>query len=108
MTTSQALTILVVVALATASTRFLPFFLFSRKSEGPYISYLGKVLPYAAIGILVVYCLKEVNLNASPYGIPEGISILIIAALHLWKENTLLSIGAGTVVYMVLVQHIFI
>ena len=108
LTTSQAFTILIVAALATASTRFLPFILFSNRSESPYISYLGKVLPYAAMGILVVYCLKDINFGASPHGLPEAISILIIVALHIWKENTLLSIGAGTAVYMILVQYIFV
>lgn len=66
------------------------------------------MLPYAAIGMLVVYCLKGVNLKASPYGIPEAISIVIVAVLHYWKENTLLSIGVGTVVYMTLVQIVFV
>lgn len=108
LTTSQTFIILVTVALATAVTRFLPFFLFAHKSESPYIVYLGKVLPYAAIGLLVVYCLRGISISISPYGLPEGIAILIIAILHIWKENTLLSIGVGTVVYMLLVQFIFL
>ena len=109
LTSFQTLIILLMFAAGTIITRFLPFVLFKGdKSQNSYISYLGQVLPYSAIGMLVVYCLKGVNIKASPYGIPEVIAILCIAVLHYWKENTLLSIGAGTVVYMVLVQNIFI
>lgn len=108
LTTSQTVIIIAVTAAATIITRYLPFMLFADKNESPYIDYLGKVLPYAAIGLLVVYCLKGINITASPYGAPEAISIIVIAILHYWKENTLLSIGAGTVIYMILVQAIFI
>ncbi len=108
LTYSQTIIIIAVTAAATIITRYLPFMLFSDKNESPYIDYLGKVLPYAAIGLLVVYCIKGINITASPYGAPEAISIIVIAMLHYWKENTLLSIGAGTVIYMILVQAIFI
>ncbi len=108
LTSIQTIIIIVVTALATIITRFLPFALFSNKKEGPYIDYLGSVLPYAAIGLLVVYCLKGISITVAPYGAPEAIAIIVIAILHLWKENTLLSIGIGTAVYMVLVQVIFI
>ena len=109
LTTTQTLIIAVMFAIGTMITRFLPFVLFKGSSgSNSYISYLGQVLPYAAIGMLVVYCLKGVNLKASPFGIPEAISIVIIALLHYWKENTLLSIGVGTVLYMVLVQFVFV
>lgn len=79
-----------------------------KNGSNSYISYLGQVLPYAAIGMLVVYCLKSVNLIASPYGVPEAISIVVIVVLHYRKENSLLSIGVGTVLYMVLVQFVFV
>lgn len=108
LTSTQTIIIIAVTAIATIITRFLPFALFSNKKEGPYIDYLGKVLPYAAIGLLVVYCLKGISLAASPYGAPEAIAIVIISLLYLWKENTLVSIGIGTAVYMFLVQVIFV
>lgn len=71
------------------------------------VRYLGKVLPPAVIGMLVIYCLKEVQLTAYPYGIPEAVSVAAVVLLHLWKRNNLLSIGAGTVLYMFLVQAVF-
>ena len=100
--------LIAVAALVTMSTRFLPFLIFGEKRKTPeLILYLGKVLPCAIMGMLVVYCLKEVTPLAYPYGIPEALGILFVAGLHLWKRNSLLSIGAGTVFYMVLVQVIF-
>lgn len=105
---AQAIIIIAVTSLATIITRFLPFIIFSDKHKNPYIDYLGRVLPYAAIGLLVVYCLKGINPAQPPYGAPEAISISIIAILHYLKGNTLLSIGAGTAAYMILVQVIFI
>lgn len=71
------------------------------------VFYLGRVLPYAAMGMLVVYCLKDVKLTAAPYGLPELLSVALVAGLHIWKRNTLLSIGAGTVCYMLLIQLVF-
>lgn len=109
LTPMQTIIIICVVTLGTMITRFLPFILFKgNKSNSSYISYLGQVLPYSAIGLLVVYCLKGVSFKGPTYGLPEAIAIICIIVLHYWKENTLLSIGAGTVVYMVLVQTIFI
>ena len=100
--------LIAVAALVTMSTRFLPFLIFGEKRKTPeLILYLGKVLPCAIMGMLVVYCLKEVKPLAYPYGIPELLGIVFVAALHLWKRNSLLSIGAGTVLYMILVQVIF-
>lgn len=97
------------VTLGTMITRFLPFILFkNNKKSSSCISYLGSVLPYSAIGLLVVYCLKNVDFKSSSFGLPEIISIALITVLHYWKENTLLSIGVGTAVYMVLVQFVFI
>ncbi|MBQ7328419.1 MAG: branched-chain amino acid transporter permease [Oscillospiraceae bacterium] len=100
--------LIAVAALVTMSTRFLPFLIFGEKRKTPeLILYLGKVLPCAIMGMLVVYCLKEVKPLVYPYGIPELLGILFVAGLHLWKRNSLLSIGAGTVFYMILVQVIF-
>ena len=100
--------IVAVAAVVTASLRFLPFLIFGEKrSTPPMILYLGKVLPQAIMGMLVVYCLKDVRLTAAPFGIPEAIGCAIVALLHIWKRNTLLSIGGGTILYMVMVQVIF-
>lgn len=97
-----------VMALVTAALRFLPFLLFGGgKKVPPFISYLGKVLPYAIMGMLVVYCLRNITVLQSPHGLPELLSVAVVAALHVWKRNSLLSIGAGTVCYMLLVQLVF-
>ena len=97
-----------VAALVTMALRFLPFIIFRGDRETPaYITYLGKVLPFAIMGMLVVFCLKGVFLAAAPYGIPEFLACGAVAALHVWKRNTLLSIAGGTVLYMVLVQMVF-
>ena len=99
---------IVVAALVTMATRFLPFLIFGSDRKTPdIIVYLGKVLPYAIMGMLVVYCMKDVSFLSAPYGIPELIACIAVAVLHIWKRNTLLSIGVGTVFYMVLVQLIF-
>jgi branched-subunit amino acid transport protein AzlD len=109
LTPLQTLTIILMLTIGTVITRFASFILFKNaKSGDSYINYLGKVLPYAAIGLLVVYCLKGVRVTKFPHGLPELIAIVSIVILHYWKENTLLSIGAGTVIYMVLVQYVFI
>jgi branched-subunit amino acid transport protein AzlD len=109
MTTTEMLITIGAIMLGTMTTRFLPFILFPEgRKTPPYITYLGKVLPYAVIGMLVVYCLKSVDVRMFPHGIPEALAIAAIAILHHWKKNTLLSIGAGTVVYMLLVQYVFI
>lgn len=93
--------------LGTMVTRFLPFLIFPEGKEPPeFIKYLGKVLPYAVIGLLVIYCLKDVP-GSGTYGIPEFLAIVFIVLLHRWKKNILLSIGGGTVFYMLLVQFVF-
>ncbi len=97
-----------VVALVTAGLRFLPFLIFNEsRTTPPLIAYLGQVLPFAIMGMLVVYCLKDVTLTSGTFGIPEALGCAAVALLHIWKRNTLLSIGAGTVFYMLLVQLIF-
>ena len=96
-----------VVALGTLLTRALPFLLFPENREIPkYIKYLSNVLPFTIIGMLVIYCLKNVSVVQEPHAIPEAISIAVIVVLHLWKKNTLLSIGGGSLIYMILVQYV--
>ena len=100
--------IVVVAILVTMVTRFLPFAIFRGERPTPKpVLYLGKVLPFAIMGMLVVYCLKDISLLTPPYGIPELLGCLCVAALHLWKRNTLLSIGGGTLFYMLLIQLLF-
>ena len=95
-------------ALATMLTRFLPFLVFRADKPTPkYIRYLGKALPAAIFGMLVVYCLKNVDVTAGAHGVPELLAIAVVTGLHLWKRNMLLSIGGGTVCYMLLVQFVF-
>lgn len=107
MTTTQSILTIAAVVLGTMVTRFLPFLIFPEGKNPPkFIKYLGTVLPYAVIGLLVVYCLKDVP-GSGTYGIPELLAIAFIVLLHKWKKNTLLSIGVGTVFYMLLVQFIF-
>jgi len=101
--TSDALMLIAVMAVVTLLLRFLPFLLFSKGTPGAVL-YLGEVLPRAIMAMLVVYCLKNISLIASPHGIPELIAVLLVAGLHKWKHNTLLSILAGTVCYMFFVQ----
>lgn len=100
--------LIAVSALVTAGLRFLPFWIFGENRQTPpIVTYLGQVLPYAIMGMLVVYCLKGVSFTSFPYALPELISCAAVAALHVWKRNTLLSIGGGTVCYMLLVQLVF-
>lgn len=108
MTDVHDVLLVAVVALVTVCLRFLPFWIFGEKRTTPtLITYLGQVLPFAIMGMLVVYCLKDVRFTSAPFGAPELICCAIVAALHIWKRNTLLSIGAGTVCYMLLVQLVF-
>lgn len=108
MTTAQQLITILMISLGTMSMRFLPFLIFPAGKPTPkYIQYLGRVLPGAVFGMLVVYCLKNVSVTAFPFGIPELIGIAVTAVLHLWKKQMILSMGAGTIVYMLLVQFVF-
>ena len=100
--------LIAVAVLVTMATRFLPFLIFGEKRDTPpIIEYLGTVLPCAIMGMLVVYCLKDVSFLSSPFGLPELIACVVVAALHVWKRSSLLSIGGGTVCYMLLVQLVF-
>ena len=104
----HAVLMVAVTTAVTALLRFLPFLIFGgEKQTPPYVLYLGKVLPYAIMGMLVVFCLKNVTLAAAPHGIPELIAGAVVVLLHVWKRKTLLSIIAGTVCYMLLVQFVF-
>ena len=107
MTITQQLIIISMVVLGTVITRFLPFLVFSGKETPKFVKYLGEYLPGAVFAMLVVYCLKGVNILGGSHGIPELISLAIVIALHLWKRQMLLSISAGTVLYMILIQTVF-
>lgn len=103
LTKVQTLILIFTIASGTMLTRFLPFLLFPEQKNPPkWVDYFGKVLPAAVIGLLVVYCLKTVNIFKAPFGLPEGISIACIVLIHSLKRNTLLSIASGTICYMVL------
>ena len=107
---SAAMSFLVIltVALTTFATRVVPFLIVPKGKEIPaVIQYLGKVLTPAVIGMLVVYCLKATPVMKAPHGLPEAIAVAVTAGLHVWKRNNLLSIGAGTILYMVLIQAVF-
>ena len=101
------LMIAVMIAI-TMSLRFLPFLIFGRSGKTPaYIEYLGRVLPYAIMGMLIVYCLRTTPVIAAPHGLPELISIAVVTGLQIWRRSTLISILCGTVCYMFLIQVIF-
>ena len=105
---AQAMALILTMTAVTMATRFLPFLLLGgTRQTPPFITYLGKVLPYAIMGMLVVYCLKGVSVTQLSSVAPAVLGVGITAGLHLWKHNTLLSILGGTVVYMVLVQMVF-
>ena len=109
MTTVQKLITIAVCALGTMLTRFLPFLLFPAGRPTPrFIRYLGHALPGAVFGMLLVYCLKGVEIASGSHGLPELIAILAVVALHKWRRQMLLSIAGGTVVYMLLVQLGFV
>lgn len=100
--------LIAVVSLVTIGLRFLPFLIFGEnRKTPPLVTYLGQVLPYAIMAMLVVYCLKGIHFTAAPFGLPELLSCAAVVLLHLWKRNTLLSIGMGTVCYMLLIQLVF-
>ena len=108
MTSVQALITILAIAAGTQFTRWLPFWLFPEKKDPPaVVLYLGKVLPAAVFGLLVIYCLRNVSVLSAPYGIPELLSIALVVFLHLWKRQMLLSIAGGTIFYMILVQTLF-
>lgn len=108
MTTTQRVLTIAMVVLGTVLTRFLPFLVFPEGKETPkYIQYLGRFLPAAALGLLMVYGFKDVDVFSGSHGLPELISLAVITGLHVWKRQMLLSIAGGTVCYMLLVQFVF-
>ncbi|MDY4920619.1 MAG: AzlD domain-containing protein [Phascolarctobacterium sp.] len=109
MSFSEQLITIAVVILGTMTTRFLPFIIFpTDKKTPPLINYLGKVLPSAVMGLLVIYSLKDVNLFSYPYGLPEAMAIALIISLQLLCKSLLFTITGGTIAYMLLVQYLFI
>ncbi len=106
--TVSSLIMIAAISIATFATRAASFLVFPKGKEvPPKVVFIGRVLPPAIIGMLVVYCLRSTSVLAYPYGIPELIAGLTVVILHLWKRNIFLSIGAGTILYMVLVQTVF-
>lgn len=105
----SSLIIIAAVAITTFATRAASFLVFPKDREiPPTVKYIGTILPPAVIGMLVVYCLRSTQVFAYPYGVPELIACLTVIGLHAWKRNVLLSVGAGTILYMVLVQMVFV
>lgn len=105
LTTKETFIMMLIISVTTFLLRGLPFLLFPEHKKTPkYVMYLGKILPLTIVGMLVVYCLKDVTFLTYPYGLPEIISVGAIIGLHLWKGNTLLSIGVGTILYMIIIQ----
>ena len=102
----KSIILIAAMSIGTILLRFLPF-LITRKETPPYIAYLGRVLPPAIIGMLVIYCLNDVNCTAAPFGLPELIASVCVVGLQVWRRNSLLSILAGTILYMFLTQMVF-
>lgn len=108
MTDMHALLMVAIMALITFLLRFIPFLVFPADKKTPaVITYLSNALPCAIMGMLVIYCLKDVSLFTGNHGIPEAICVILVVLLHKWKHNSLLSIFVGTVVYMLLIQMVF-
>lgn len=108
MSNTHSIFLIIVVSAVTMLLRFLPLWIFGNGQKTPeIIQYLGKVLPYAIMGMLVVFCLKGVSFVNTPYGVPELLACCLVVGLHIWKRNTAISIVGGTVVYMLLVQMVF-
>ncbi len=104
----HAALVILIMGLVTLATRLLPVLIFDRWERVPdYILYLGKVVPFTAMGLLIVYCLKDVSVMESPHALPELISLAVVSGTYLWKRNTILSVVIGTVIYMILVQMVF-
>ena len=108
LTVLQTIIIILAITLGTQISRWLPFIAFSGKKETPkFVKYLGRVLPPALMGLICVYCFKGTQILTGSHGLPELIALAVITALHVWRRNMLLSIAAGTVVYMLLVNFVF-
>lgn len=103
-----SLVLIAVMAIVSLLMRALPFIVFGKGKIPKAVQYLGNVLPGALMGMLVIYCFKSTVVTSFPFGLPELIATAVVVGLHLWKKNTLLSIGVGTVLYMILVQVVFV
>lgn len=104
----HSILLVAIISIVTIVLRFLPLWVFGKGQQTPkLIQYLGKVLPYAIMGMLVVFCLKGVSFTSAPFGLPELIACAVVIGFHVWKRNTVISIVGGTLVYMVLVQVVF-
>lgn len=107
MTKTQIFITIAIIAVTTALTRFLPFILFPSGKTPKTVLYLGKVLPAASFGLLVVYSFKDTEILTGSHGVPELIASIVVVAVHLWKKNMIFSISVGTILYMILVQFVF-
>ena len=106
---THALIVMLVMGGCVLLTRILPVIIFGRSERVPeFILYLGKVIPYTAMGLLIVYCLRDVSILGGTHGIPELIAMAVVVASYLWKRNTIVSVVLGTAVYMVLLQMVFV
>ena len=104
----HAVIVIIVMGLAVLATRTVPVLIFGRGEKVPeFILYLGRVVPYTAMGLLIVYCLRDVPVSEAPHGLPELIALAVVAATYIWKRNTIFSVVIGTVLYMFLVQSVF-
>lgn len=105
---TQAFVLILTMGIVTLGTRLLPYLIFGTKDTiPPLVVYLGKIIPYAAMGMLIIYCLKDTDITAGSHGIPEAIAAAAVAVSYIWKKSTILSVLFGTILYMVLVQTIF-
>ncbi len=106
--TRHAMIVIAVMGLAVLATRIVPVLIFGRGEKVPeFILYLGRVVPYTAMGLLIVYCLRDMPVFDSPHGLPELLSLAVVTGTYLWKRNTILSVVIGTALYMFLVQSVF-
>ncbi len=104
----DAMIVIAVMGLAVLATRIVPVLIFGRGERVPeFILYLGRVVPYTAMGLLIVYCLRDVPVMDAPHGLPEIISLAVVTVTYIWKRNTILSVVIGTALYMFLVQSVF-
>ena len=104
----HAVIVIIVMGLAVLATRIVPVLIFGRGEKVPeFILYLGRVVPYTAMGLLIVYCLRDVPVFEAPHGLPELIALAAVAATYIWKRNTIFSVVIGTALYMFLVQSVF-
>ena len=104
----HAMIVIIVMGLAVLATRIVPVLIFGRGEKVPeFILYLGRVVPYTAMGLLIVYCLRDVPVLDAPHGLPELISLAVVTLTYLWKRNTIFSVVIGTALYMFLVQSVF-